>query len=735
MKNECCMENEVFKLEFDSESAAIKTFFIKPLDQDLLGEKRLAALFNLRLQHPDYECDYAVENRPKTMDVARSSAEIYFDNIRTERGQFPLSLRLWIQLDGPAVRFRARLENQSCVPVAEFWFPCLGGVTRFGERPDTEVFWPGYFGPHFTDHLSRFPTALALGDQVPESVMMPTKHPYLTMPWFNIHNTRIDKGLYFGYHDELLRIHANRFAYHPCPGPNIPGDNWPTPRQLGADEPTGIVYSHIRFPYISRDDAKAGAVFEHGEFVIQLHDGDWHDAAPIYRSWWDEHFTAPEEPSWLRRRTAWLSTMLLQPEDRINTDYEGLVQWAKDARDFGINTVEICAWDKGGQDRDYPHYVPDDRLGGEKGFKKMLKALADAGIDPVLFGNYNTVNCETQWYRDELHKYVRMDEFGNCENWLCWGQSTIQARHALSVRRQLWASASIPDFNEIIAAYFTKLADWGVKAMQWDKTGSSEALLDFNPLSTMPPDTSMPEGTVRSCRWLLEKCREVQSDFCVASEACSDRYIPFIDVFYRGASVQGVSPIRYVFPEWTTCLHVSSPFDFEGVNAAVRFGCVLAVEPQSYKAGPKHPWYRQLMTYVKEINRLREELNDLIFLSRWLDDRGARVVWNDRIIQSRTASTAKDPGGIVLLAGELPAASGDVPLAFSVHEGLRDGRRSIVVVNNSRQTQRYQWAFTHKEVPQAKLYAPFDKPTAVSHSTELSLPPQRLHVIVESHRK
>ncbi|MDD5705504.1 MAG: DUF6259 domain-containing protein [Kiritimatiellae bacterium] len=733
------IENSTFRLDIDTQTGALVSLVVKPIGEDMLGEKRLASIFDLRLQHSDYECDYTTTNRPATIRVGGTSAEMEFDGIHTERGEFSVALNIGIELDGSAIRFRSRLTNRETIPVAEFWFPRLGGITRFGNLADTECFWPTYSGQHYSKHLSRFPTGMSLGDRIPESFMTFSKPPWLAMPWFDLYNRRYNKGLYFGYHDPIYRIHGNHFAYHPAPGPNTPGINWPTPEMLGADVPIGVVYSHVRFPYVAQDDPKAGSCFESGEFVIQFHEGDWHNAAPIYRSWWERHFTTPEKPTWLRQRTAWFCAMLLQPEDRVNTDYRGVVQWAKDAKEFGIDTVEISGWDKGGQDRDYPHYVPDERLGGEKGFKWMLKQLAEDGIDPVIFVNYNTMNCETDWFRKELKRYMRMDEFGQSENWMHWGQSTIQARHGLSVRRQLWASSSIPAFNEIIARYFTRLAEWGVKALQLDKTGAAEQLLDFNPLSTRPADTCMAEGTVRSCEWLLQKCREIQPDFVFASEAVADRYMPFMDVFYRGAYAPPSRPcMRYVFPEWTSCLHVSSPFDFSGVNAAVRFGYVIAVEPSSYKASPKHPFYRKLMDYIREINRMREQLKEDIFYARWLDDRDAQLVWNGRIIGNRdgagTHAGNVPAGGIALLASELPDATNEAPLAFSVHERFSDGRRSMVVVNSGDSPQRYQWCFTHAPVREATLYAPFEPIRTVAVTEELVLEPGRLHVLLEGLR-
>ena len=724
------IENETYRLEFDRETGASRSLVVKPLNEDILGEKRLAALFDLRLQLPDYECNYRVDNRPpRIRSIDAQGVEFEFDKIQTEKGAFPVSVRLGIRLDGDAIRFSSRVENRSHYPVAEFWFPRLGGFTRFGNRQDTEFFWPGYSSPHFTRQLTRFPTGMALGSILPEEVMTPAKPPFPTMPWFDLHNRALNKGLYFGYHDPLARIYASRFGFSPCVGRNIPGDNWPTPELLGSDDPIGLEYAFIRFPYVG-EGLKAGPVFDAGEFVIQFHDGDWHDASAIYRSWWDRHFKPPAEPTWLRRRSCWFSGMCLQPEDRINGDYETYTQWAVEAKEFGIDTAEICAWDKGGQDRDYPEYDPDPRLGGEEGFKRMIRRLQEAGVEPVVFANYNAIDASSDLFRRELHRYMRMDEFGNCENWMSWGQSTIQARHALSARRQVWASASIPRFNDLIAGYFTRLAAWGVKALQIDKTGASEQLLDFNPFSTRPPDTAMAEGTVRSCEELLTRCREIQPDFCFASEASSDRYIPFLDVFYRGATGVSCPPMHFVFPEWTPGMHVSSPFDFDGVNAAVRFGCLLVVEPFNYRGSLKHPLYAKLAAYIREINRIRGELAEDLFLSRWLDGCGAWLEWNGQRIAGHAVGEGWGEAAIAMLSSELPKATGDVPLAYSVHENRVNGRRSLVVVNRSDESQRYRWHFLHADIREATLHAPFQKPLIVTSAEESEIAPGTLHVLV-----
>jgi hypothetical protein len=58
-----------------------------------------------------------------------------------------------------------------------------------------------------------------------------------------------------------------------------------------------------------------------------------------------------------------------------------------------------------------------------------------------------------------------------------------------------------------------------------------------------------------------------------------------------------------------------------------------------------------------------------------------------------------------------------------------------VVVNTSREPQRYRWRFTHASVKKAILYAPFEKTRIVSVGEELIIAPERLHVLIEENKK
>ena len=184
-----------------------------------------------------------------------------------------------------------------------------------------------------------------------------------------------------------------------------PGRRWLTPEQAKG-QPVGLVFSHVRYPFI-----KAGETFTGGEFILRLHEGDWHQAAKFYRGWFMEHFPFDKSRSWLRKQSAWFTSIIYQPEDRIVADFKTYGRWTADAQRFGINTFELIGWHTGGLERGYPHTWPSPNSAG-------MKASAADRVDHerggriLPFVNYNILDSATEQYRRELKPYTHQDGFG-----------------------------------------------------------------------------------------------------------------------------------------------------------------------------------------------------------------------------------------------------------------------------------------------------------------------------------
>ena len=333
----------------------------------------------------------------------------------------------------------------------------------------------------------------------------------------------------------------------------------------------------------------------------------------------------------------------------------------------------------------------------------MLRSIKSRGKHCLSFVNYAVLDAATEEYRKKLKPLAQQDQFGNPNRWMAWGESTLLARKNLSVHRHVMASVT-PQLKKILEGYFLERVKDGADGFQIDKliVGST---LDFNPLNTRKPDEALCQGLVEAIAELLAKCRRLNPEFCLASECGPDRMLPYIDVYYRACGGMDISSLRYVFPEWTAVQHVSAPRDFSGVNGAVLTGAVICVEPDGYRNTLADPKYQELGRYVREVERLRHELAELIFLGSYFDNTEASIT------EPPTTSSA---------------------LRFAVHGHRQTNQRAIVVVNTSDRQLKYGWKFTHKDVPQARLYAPFEAPRLLDTTTPVEIKPLGLHILVEA---
>ena len=719
------LENENFKISLDKNTGAISSFLVKKNQCDLISEKRLETNFRICLPLEEYACNYidGMEQKPRSVTKNNNVITVIFSGMQSPKGTYPIDLLYTITLKTDYVSFRSKLTNNDSNPISEFWFPRIGGMKDFGDNRNAKLAVPNYASDsrHHISLFKNYPGGRGLGAEAAEWSM---DYPGMPMPWWDIYDEENNLGLYLGYHDTICRYST----WHTYLMPNTTGetDSW-FAKEHGAGQPVGLVFSHVRYPFI-----KSGETLESGEFIIRVHEGDWHNGSQFYRKWFMSHFPFDKSNSWLRKESSWFTSIIYQPEDRVVTDFNGYNQWTKDAKEYGIGCYELIGWNSGGLERNYPLYIPEEKIGGNIEFKNVLKSIKERGDHCLVFINYNILDKSTDWYKQELYKYMAQDEFGNQGIWMGWGESTLLARRSLNVRYHV-RSSIIPRIEEILEGYFLQLVKDGASGFQIDKicVGSS---LDFNPLNTLKPDISLCEGLVQAIDHLYKKCQAINPDFRIASESGLDRLLPYFDVGYRGSAGYGISTLRYVFPEWTSCQHISSPRDFKGVNGAVLTGSVICVEPDSYQGSLKQPIYADLGNYIKEIERIRRMLAEDIFLGKYYDDQFVKIQEYNRI-SDNSSSTAgvnnSNPGNMpeinTVTDSNLKPSS---VLHYKVHGNLKTGKQTIVVANDSDEAKQYVWEFTNLKVQQVTLYEPFEEPKTVGRGDLLTIKGSGLHILV-----
>jgi len=690
------LENDQIRLKVDTRSGAINSFHIKGNNCEMIGEPALICNFRINLPLKDYQANYidGMLQTPKQVVKIGNSIVVEFSGLSSDKGIYPIDLSYTITLYPDYVSFKSRLTNHFNQPAAEFWFPRLGGWTQFGNNRDAMLATPNYNqnSKHDISMFRNYPGNRGLGSEAAEWYQ---HYPGMVMPWWDLYDPESGLGLYLGYHDTKFRFST----WHTYLMPDNSGerDAWLTPENAGG-KPVGLIFSHVRYPFI-----KDGETLESGEFIIRIHQGDWHDGSLFYRKWFLEHFPFDKSDSWLRKESSWFTSIIYQPEDKIIADFKTYGEWTRDAQKYGINCFELIGWNNGGLERNYPIYQPEEKLGGRKGFQELLKSIKGNGGKCLVFNNYNILDQNTEWYKTELFKFKQQDQFGQQNIWMGWGESTFLARSALSVRYHVRASIT-PEIEKILADQFLDLVRDGADGFQMDKVCVAAAL-DFNPLNNLKPDLALCEGLVQAIDRLYRQCKAINPDFRMGSEFGYDRLLPYFDVGYRNSSRNEISALRYVFPEWTSCNHISTPRDFRGVNGAVLTGAVICVEPESYQGSLDQPLYRDLAEYIREINRIRGELAPYIFTGNYFDNQGASIK-------------------------EIPGTTTG-RLIYKVHGNRETAKRAIVVVNGSGDSVQYNWTFTHRDIRKAVLYSPFHAPEVVIAGQPVVIPEDGLHILVE----
>ena len=692
------LENEFLAVRIDKSSGAIVSFVDKKTNCEFVGEKRLAANFRICLPVEDYICNYidGMEHTPASVEQEQNRVRVRFSGMKSGKGTYDIDFAYSICLQDDYIYFESELTNNTPYEISEFWFPRFGGWDKCFAGRSGRVAVPNYtYCKHNEELFVDFPGPKGLGAEAPE---FSTNYPGMMMPWWDVYNAEANRGLYLGSHDTTMRL--TTWHTYLFPTANGGADKWLT-REQACGQPVGLVFSCVRYPFI-----KNGETFASGRFIMRVHDGDWHDGSQFYREWFMQNFPFDKTDSWLRKKSAWFTSIIYQPEDRIVADYEGYDQFCKDAELYGVDCFELIGWDKGGLERDYPAYVPEEKLGGREGFRKLLKSIKSRGSKCLVFVNYNVLDSATEWFKEKLYKFQHQDQFGATPNWMAWGESTLLARKSISVRRHLGASV-VPELEELLTNYFLDLVRDGADGFQFDKMNINNGyLLDFNPLNTEKPDVALYEGIVRAIERLLVKCREINPDFCLASEAHQDRLLPYVDVFYRNSNGSSIGPLRYVFPEWTSCQHISMINSYDDIHGAVLTGSVLCIEPESYETSMAHPLWKETSAYIREVERIRRELLDIVFLGNYYDNLGADI-------------TAAD-------------AQADSVVDYRVHGSVDTNRRAITIMNPTGKPAQYNWAFLHRDVISAELYAPFEPVIEVHAGEPLTIKPHGLHILVEN---
>lgn len=679
------LDNGRIRIEIERDHGCIVRFAHRPLEIELVGEPRLAESFRLLVPLPSWRGHYIMGKTQPLADarVEGDSCRLVWRGLQSSQGHFDIEVTQTIRLEGDDATFTMEIENHAPFEVEEAFNFALGGMANPVEREDWRL--------HKTNRVGKG-EEWSFFETFPGSYLGPA-HPVwsamyagdLSMPWIDLYHRAARKGVYIGNHDLEVRQSAVWAQLMPSTsyrGPEGKAQCWPDPAVAG-DVPVGLTLAWNSFPFL-----RPGGRWSGPPIVFHFHTGTWWAAADYFRAWYDTHYTIDKSGSWMVEEDAWQSTIISYPEGTIGYRFRDLPAMARDALQYGIRVLQLDGWDIGGIDRDYPQYTPDPRLGTWDELRSALAECKAMGVYVMLFTNLQWVNIETEWFRDELHRYAVRDPHGNIRNGMGWEYNTTLGLLNQTIHRMVAANPSRPEFRRIILDQLQNVVRLGAPGTQIDKLHVLNDL-DYAPDNPAPRDAALVSGVLETLEAFYRAARETESSFRIASEVHWDRAVPFVDASYsRFFSADHIPTFGHTFPEYRQSCCVTGDWDYGLVNNCLRFGHIINVEARClHGISSDAP---TLSRYVAEALRIRRELWD--------------VLWHSRVVEP--------PAGLVDASSEL---------LYSLHHSW-EGEREALVLNHFQPNGVMAQITRPGGTRSATLYRPFQTPERVDLPASVEVP-------------
>lgn len=500
----------------------------------------------------------------------------------TAGAEHKIDVRMAIRASGGRLEFTLDLDNGTECKLQEAWYPLIGGLQKLGA--DASAWVP-------TTNPWQKAIAAPLGAN---GLAYPGQ---MNMSFVCIGSKSAGRSIYFASEDKIARYKV----YHLM---GVPGKD-------GEDAFACIQHAPFTLP---------GKSFSGSPVVLRFVEGDWHAAGKIYREFFKSAFgLADPKTDWIRRQSFFLMTMFELPEGTINYKFKDIPRWAKVAKDHGINAVQVSGWQVGGHDNGYPYYIPDPRLGTWKELEDGIRACHKMGLKVFFFVNYQPMMLDSDWYKNELHKYREWSANGGLTWNAGWGMGTLWARMG-HPKLETWADLGFPQYRKIIVDQFAKLASIGADGVHVDKM--FPAAIDYNPDIPISPDTSTWEGAVLLSKEIFAACRKHNPNWAMSFECNWDRMLQFGGCTWW---VGNQLITRSVFPENAETLSITNAYDYIGVNGAVRNGYLVMLAPMSFSRGLDWAPFAGLNDYIRDVKLIQDKLQQTVFLGESLGRDGVTI--------------------------------------------------------------------------------------------------------------
>lgn len=478
------------------------------------------------------DCKRSYKIEKKTGDILSLNFRWKGINLGDERDAADVHVSLILKKDSPLSYWRINLKSRS--EKSCLWqvsFPALGNIGATRDDPSHDLL----IVPDGWGRIYRDPRNMTVYDAT---------YPggwNFAMQFLAFCHDR--DGLYLASHDP--KAYHKRFIFNPDTYSGTVVNHLPRSsfQLVNYPENMGTLQPVYEMPY---------------DFVIGVFNGDWYDAAQIYREWVLENAdwcrqgrlsNRSDVPDWLKKIAIWCIPESFFGEDAAGDPERVVDQMINFKKRFDVPmALHWYSWHKIPFDTDYPEYFPV-----KEGFKEAVKKLQEAEIRvmPYINGRLFDFNCRS-WLLEKAEKFCTKESAPRLK------AKTLQKYVEHYGSRQKFAV--ICPFTEYWQKKISHIVDklvneYGVDGVYIDQIAAAGAKLCFDQNHGHPlgGGNYWQKGHERLLEKAKETAKEGRADAILTSECNAECFMTYLDAFLMWHSFQGelIPLFPAVYGGWT----------------------------------------------------------------------------------------------------------------------------------------------------------------------------------------